>query len=135
MAPSTTRVQYKTYTFSPYRKGMGPTFRLRVWFVGKDPRSTTMVPRNLVGYELLQSDPLPGGGKDTLLFRGDDYSPSPMAKWDSKESLAGLMGFLTLKPGDTDSEYFRKYTLDQMRFARQHAESVSMAAIDKFGEY
>ncbi|MFI5300532.1 MAG: hypothetical protein ACHREM_20790 [Polyangiales bacterium] len=127
-------IRYKTHLFTPYRVNMGPSYRLRVWLVGRDPKSTPMVPRMLVGYELTQFDK--GFTRQgTLLFRGTDYSPSPMARWDSKESMAGLMGFLTLKPGDTDDDYFKKYTPEQKLFARTHAESLSMAAIDEFGEF
>lgn len=65
------------------------------------------------------------------LFAGDDYRPSPC--WDdhSKESANGLLGFLTLRPGDTDKEYFEKYTEAQMRWARSsHCEYLSCEVTD-----
>jgi hypothetical protein len=35
------------------------------------------------------------------------------------------MGFLTLKPGDTDSDYFAEYTPEQMDYCQRYAESLS----------
>ena len=52
-----------------------------------------------------------------LLFSGSDYSPSPLISWDSLESALGLLGFLTLRPGDTDDEYFQNYTDLQKEWA------------------
>ena len=44
------------------------------------------------------------------------------------------MGFLTLRPGDTDPEYFENYTQEQKEFADQHAEALAVAVMDRFGE-
>jgi hypothetical protein len=52
------------------------------------------------------------------LFEGEDYRPSPCHGDHTEESAKGLLGFLTLRPGDTDSEYFDKYTEAQMRWAK-----------------
>lgn len=51
------------------------------------------------------------------LFSGDDYSPSPMIASDSLQSLTELLSFLTTRPGDTDDEYFKDYTQQQLDFA------------------
>ena len=40
--------------------------------------------------------------------------------------LPGLLAFLSLKPGDTDPEYFEGYTPEQLEFARQEGESLSL---------
>lgn len=45
---------------------------------------------------------------------------SPLHSIDSDESLRALLGFLTVKPGDTDREYFDNYTEEQMAFARSY---------------
>ena len=48
------------------------------------------------------------------LFVGSDYRPSPLHALDSEESIAGLLGFLSLREGDTDSEYFNGYDERQL---------------------
>lgn len=66
-----------------------------------------------------------------LLFSGDDYYPSPMNSIDGIDSAAGLLGFLTLKPGDTDNEYFDKYTEKQLEFAHSNdCEYLGIFALD-----
>lgn len=59
-----------------------------------------------------------------LLFHGRDYGCAPSDSIDSDESLRGLLGFLLLRPGDTDSEYFSKYSERQLDFARNDAENL-----------
>ena len=56
--------------------------------------------------------------KGTLIFEGDDFSSSPMHAIDSLETVTSLLGFLTLRPGDTDREYFDKYTPAQMAWCQ-----------------
>jgi hypothetical protein len=53
----------------------------------------------------------------TTIFDGDDFGASPMHPAEGKESAISLLTFLTLRPGDTDSEYFDKYTPEQLEFA------------------
>jgi len=55
--------------------------------------------------------------KGKLLFSGNSFSPSPLHSCDTKEALADIVGWLSLKPGDTDAEYFDDYTEEQLRFA------------------
>lgn len=52
-----------------------------------------------------------------ILFQGDDFKPSPLDKIESIDIPICLLSFLTLQPGDTDSEYFEKYTASQMGWA------------------
>jgi hypothetical protein len=63
-------------------------------------------------------------GQDTPLFVGDDMGVAPSDPIDSDGALRGTMSFLTLKPGDTDSDYFDSYTPDQMDFAQTEAEEL-----------
>ena len=59
---------------------------------------------------------------NNLLFSGEDYSPSPLYplkdNYDllSAHAIYELLSFLTLKPGDTDSEYFELYSAAQFKF-------------------
>jgi hypothetical protein len=71
-------------------------------------------------------------GVSTVIFEGSDFGPSPMDAWDSDATVYALLGFLTLRPGDTDSDYFEGYTADQTLFAQEHAESLSCYASDRF---
>jgi len=83
---------------------------LRTWDTGR-----TRNGRTCMGYELRD---LAGA----VLFRGEDFGPSPMHADDSDEALRALLGFLTLRPGDTDRECFANYTQAQLDFANEHGE-------------
>ena len=63
-----------------------------------------------------------------LVFQGNDYGCSPLHADDSCDALAGLLHCLSLRPGDTDREYFDAYTPEQMAFAQEHGESLGMWA-------
>jgi hypothetical protein len=52
------------------------------------------------------------------LFKGKDFSPSPLDKDNPLGVLTGLLSFHCLQPGDTDAEYFEKYTPKQMAWAQ-----------------
>lgn len=86
---------------------------LRTWDTGRT-RGTGMMARTCIGYELRD----PSGA---VLFSGDDFRPSPVHADDSDDTLRGLLGFLTLRPGDTDAEYFADYTPAQLAFATSDA--------------
>ena len=49
-----------------------------------------------------------------LLFEGNDFYPSPLDADDSMKTVYALLGFLTLRKGDTDKEYFANYTKKQL---------------------
>ena len=55
-----------------------------------------------------------------ILFKGNDFScyAGDDNKW--KENAMSLMGFLTLRKGDTDDEYFNNYTDDQLAFSESN---------------
>lgn len=42
------------------------------------------------------------------------------------------MSFLTLRPGDTDSDYFKDYNETQKEFCAQHAESLACEVQNRF---
>ena len=94
-------------------------YRLTTWDTGsRDWRGQTRIAYRFVS---------PGG---ETVFRGADFSGSPLHAGDSDESLRSLLGFLTLRPGDTDAEYFNRYTQAQMAFARGDAEELQMWVVD-----
>lgn len=118
----TTKDIIRRCRFTPYRKGAGPSFALTMWATGRaDSRGQT-----IIGYTLTS------GGK--VVFTGEDFAGSPMHADDSDATVAALMGFLTLKPGDTDRDYFANYTAEQMSFAETHADALAMEVMSRFGE-
>jgi hypothetical protein len=80
--------------------------------------------QHLLGYSFTEE------GREEPLFSGEDFGCSPMVAIDSDDALRCLLGFLTLRPGDTDDEYFSEYTQDQMAFAKGPAEELQMWALD-----
>jgi hypothetical protein len=103
--------------FRPYQSG--PTFSVELY----DVRSLERI-----GYALRQHE----RGKTTVLFEGRDFRPSPLHAWDSDATIEAVLGFLTLRPGDTDAEYFFAYTPAQRAFCEEHAEALWMAVYDRF---
>lgn len=114
----------RTCVFSPYRDG--PRFRLRVW----DTHRTDSYGKSVLGYSLFLTKP----GTLLELFRGEDFHCSPMHAIDSDDAIAGIMGFLTLRPGDTDAEYFKDYTQTQLDYCNEHAEALACEVSNRFGE-
>lgn len=103
--------------FTPYRKGMGPSFALTMWDTGRRDE----MGKNVVGYRLNQIEP---DGKTETLFLGEDFCCSPTHCIDSDSAVESLMGFLTLRKGDTDDDYFKDYTAKQLEYSEQHAEAL-----------
>lgn len=77
-------------------------FTLRLW----DTHSRDSRGQSVLQYQLKD--------RRKVIFEGDDFAGSPMHADDSLDTVCALLGFLTLKPGDTDREYFDKYTEDQL---------------------
>lgn len=73
-------------------------------------------------------------GESPPLFVGEDFGAPAIRPIDSDAVLRCLIGFLTLKPGDTDAEYFANYTEEQMAFARGDAENLSLWSMEDFSE-
>jgi hypothetical protein len=65
-----------------------------------------------------------------VIFCGEDFGAPMGDVVDSDATLRSLLGFLTLRPGDTDAEYFADYTEAQHAFARSDAEEISMWAME-----
>jgi len=56
--------------------------------------------------------------KGKTLFKGTDFSPSPMDLGKPMEMLTSCLSFHCVQPGDTDPEFFAKYTKRQMEWAQ-----------------
>lgn len=68
--------------------------------------------------------------KGKLLFEGIDYRPSPMFSIDSLQSVYGLLGFLAMKPGQVDDDYFKNYIKEQLEFAEDFGDELSLMVSD-----
>jgi hypothetical protein len=77
--------------------------------------------QTVLGYRLEAPD-------GATIFEGEDFCGSPLHADDSDETLAALLGFLTLRPGDTDREYFDAYTPAQLDFAESEGEYLGLLA-------
>ncbi len=94
-----------------------------------DTHRTDSCGKSIIGYAFYEPS---GNGKllPTPLFEGEDFAASPMNAIDSDDTVRGLLGFLTLRPGDTDREYFESYTPEQMAFAEGPAEELQMFGME-----
>jgi hypothetical protein len=115
----------RTVHLSPYRKGAGPTFTLTTFDTG-DPGNG----HYRLAYRLTMRE----AGVTTVLFEGNDFGCSPLHAIDSDDTIAALMSFLTLRPGDTDADYFDSYTDVQRAYCDQHAEALAWTVLERFGE-
>lgn len=107
--------------FRPYTKESGqPAFFLELYALAGER----------IAYRLRQR----WRNKWTLLFQGSDFRPSPLHAIDSDETVKALMGFLTLRKGDTDAEYFEAYDAIQIQFSEQYAEALAGEVYARFGE-
>jgi hypothetical protein len=74
------------------------------------------------------------GERLVIVFKGDDFLASPCHADDADATVEALMSFLTLRPGDTDAEYFDSYTDAQRQYCDDHAESLAATVEDWFAE-
>jgi hypothetical protein len=81
-------------------------FTLKLW----DTRRVDRYGKPILAYKLFD------GG--SLIFKGEDFHCSPLHAIDSLDTVEGLLAFLTLRPGDTDPEYFASYSPRQMAWCR-----------------
>ena len=110
--------------FTPYRKGCGPSFTLTLHDAGYDYGRQ----RNMLRYVLRQA------GKRHPIFDGSDFGCSPLHAIDSDDTIAAIMSFLTLQPGDTDPDYFSDYTPAQRDFMQMHAHALEAEVRARFGD-
>lgn len=121
-----TKELIRTVRFSPYRKGLGPIFTLHLWDLNQRGEWN----KHVLGYRLTMREK----GKTIELFAGEDFHCAPSHAVDSDDAVEAIMSFLTLRPGDTDEEYFDGYTQVQHDYCSEHAEALSCEVISRFGE-
>ena len=65
-----------------------------------------------------------------LLFQGNDLG-TPIHTNLDVDVVMSLLGFLTLKPGDTDDEHFERYTESQLEWSESDdCEYLSMLVME-----
>ena len=67
---------------------------------------------------------------ERVVFEGADFAGSPLHADDSDATVAALLGFLSLRPGDTDREHFADYTPEQLEWADQNGEELGLLALE-----
>jgi len=103
-------------------------YTLETWDGGPD----SPFGRQYIGYRF--SNPKGEPIFDTTL-NSAPMGVSPLYAVDSDEALRALLGFLTLRPGDTDREYFDGYTPAQLAFAEGDAEYLQLYADEGTEKY
>lgn len=68
--------------------------------------------------------------KGEVIFEGDDYGCPRSTAIDSDESFAGILNFLSCRPGDTDDEYFSDYTPAQLEWVDRYGEELGLFAAE-----
>jgi hypothetical protein len=91
----------KTYTFNGYKLTLKKTDRISNGHI-------------MVKYTFKTPD-------NKILFSGDDLGSSPLHAPESKQNAIALLTFLTCKPGDVESDYFKDYTPEQLAFSESLA--------------
>ena len=56
------------------------------------------------------------GGK--TIFEGTYFFPAPVRDRREFHEVMDLLGFLTIQPGDTDEEFFKDYTPEQLAWCK-----------------
>ena len=97
-------------------------YRLLLWDIGL----CTWNGKSTLGYRLVDR-------YSNVIFEGEDFSPGMSCCIDSDESVVGLMGFLTLRPGDTDDEYFDEYSDEQLQWCE--SDDCDVENNDGHGQY
>jgi hypothetical protein len=59
-----------------------------------------------------------------LIFQSDDITVPPDQSLDGDQTVRGVLGFLALRPGNVEPDYFAGYTPSQPAWRDQHAEDL-----------
>jgi hypothetical protein len=93
----------------------GP-FRLELHEVAGQPGRRMPQSHTPVGYRFFHDG--------RLIFEGDDIGVPPDQSLDGDETVRGVLGFLALRPGGVEPDYFAGYTCSQVAWRDQHAEDL-----------
>lgn len=112
----------RTVRLRPCGHGTKPCFTLTTWDTGR----TMPLGHSVIGYRLSCAG--------VTVFSGEDFGCAGHVPIDSDKCLASLMSFLTLRPGDTDYDYFAGYSREQLEFAQSFGEEMAIYCAERFGE-
>jgi hypothetical protein len=79
-------------------------FTLKLW----DTYKRDSYGKNILQYEFKD-------GKK-VIFSGNDFACSPMHSIDSLNTIYSLLGFFTVDKHDTDEDFFKHYTKEQIEW-------------------
>ena len=63
-----------------------------------------------------------------VIFEGSDFRSGCGDSVNYATAARALLGFLTLREGDTDSDYFDRYTPEQLAWRDEYAKGLSIYA-------
>ena len=122
----------RRYRFNPYYDSTKPSFSLTTWdtyICGDGGRSVIGYQFTMHTFDLLKPTKKK---KSIVIFEGEDFATHDVI--NSDRVAQSILGFLTLRLGDTDKEYFDNYTEIQKDFRDFHAEMMAVFMYDRFGE-
>lgn len=67
---------------------------------------------------------------EVVFPEGADFHCSPLNSPDDDGTVAAILSFCSLKPGDTDLRYFADYTPDQLAWCRRYGEDLAFLAME-----
>lgn len=67
---------------------------------------------------------------DRVIFEGHDLWSGCDDDIDYGKAVRGILGFLTLRPGDVESDYFADYTPEQIAWRDEFAEAFALYSFD-----
>lgn len=115
------KISHKIH-FRPFLKGMGPEFRLILF-------NYPLTYDGTMSYKLDMNE----NDKWVELFSGHEYCPKSCLN-NKNDLIEDIMSWLTLRPGDTDSDYFKDYTELQLEYCKKYAETLYAEVLDRFGD-
>lgn len=66
--------------------------------------------------------------KETMVHHIEGFRASPLHADDSDETVGAILGFMSLRPGDTDREFFEGYTPELLEWVMRYGEELSTFA-------
>lgn len=93
-------------------------YRLQMW--DPEEKFNGVGPQNVILYRL--TDP-----EGNVIFFDDDFASNCV---DDDDTVRSLIMWLTLQKGDTDDDYFKNYTQDQLDWRDAHAEELGFWGVE-----
>ncbi len=72
------------------------------------------------------------GGR--TIFDPDHFAIGMPGCVDDDSAKASVLGWMSVKPGDTDAEFFDDFTPEQLEFVEHYGEELSLVRELRFGE-